>query len=170
MVFRSARAAGLPVPDEALDDAGTWFESATDATTHRTGLHGPGDAPADGLETMTAFALASRLFRGADGSDPIVRHQADLLGLRLPREEPEHRDASYAYHATLAIYNVGGDDWKNWSKTLGSSIRDSQRTDGHALGSWDPTGNGEGHLGRVATTALNALSLEIYYRYARAFR
>ncbi|RKY14435.1 MAG: hypothetical protein DRP63_08530, partial [Planctomycetota bacterium] len=42
-----------------------------------------------------------------------------------------------------------------------------QRRGGCADGSWDPVGKWGMVGGRVYSTALNALTLEIYYRYLR---
>jgi hypothetical protein len=35
-------------------------------------------------------------------------------------------------------------------------------------GSWDPVGPEAKKLGRIGSTALDTLTLELYYRYARA--
>jgi hypothetical protein len=70
------------------------------------------------------------------------------------------------------MFQMGGRSWDAWNATLKPTLVDNQckggPMDGSAAdkdGSWDcqmgwgPTG------GRVYHTAINALSLEVYYRY-----
>jgi hypothetical protein len=47
------------------------------------------------------------------------------------------------------------------------ALLDTQRVGGCPDGSWDPVGQSKG-LGRVGSSAYAALTLQIYYRYARA--
>ena len=45
-----------------------------------------------------------------------------------------------------------------------------QRKDAHIAGSWDPEPNWVGRSGgRVYSTAINVLTLEVYYRYRPVF-
>jgi hypothetical protein len=68
---------------------------------------------------------------------------------------------------------MGGKYWENWNAAMKKSLLDNQRKggpmDGTAEdvdGSWDPVGGGYVPTGgRVFSTALGALSLEVYYRY-----
>ena len=45
----------------------------------------------------------------------------------------------------------------------------TQKRDGNAKGSWDPVDAWGEDGGRVYATAINTLTLEIYYRYMNAF-
>ena len=50
------------------------------------------------------------------------------------------------------------------------TLCDNQRKGGDEDGSWDPKVDRWGFAGgRVYTTAINVLTLEIYYRYAKVF-
>jgi hypothetical protein len=46
----------------------------------------------------------------------------------------------------------------------------TQRTDGHAAGSWDPAGPHSNEGGRIYMTSLALCSLEVYYRHLPIFR
>ena len=48
-----------------------------------------------------------------------------------------------------------------------TAIVDHQRKDGCARGSWDPVGPWGREGGRVYSTALCTMCLEVYYRYPR---
>ena len=66
-----------------------------------------------------------------------------------------------------ATYQLGGREWAVWSRAMEPAIVGSQRRDGDQKGSWDPVGPW-GHVGgRVYSTALMTLCLEVYYRYGR---
>ena len=75
----------------------------------------------------------------------------------------------YWYYGTLAMYQVGGTAWTTWNKAMSSAIIEQQRQDGHFKGSWDPIGAWGEEGGRVYSTALLTLCLEVYYRYGRVF-
>jgi len=79
----------------------------------------------------------------------------------------------YWYYATLCMFQVGGDHWNTWNKNMKSTLITNQRKGGpldgtnkDVDGSWDPIGGGHvSYGGRVFSTALGALTLEVYYRY-----
>ena len=78
----------------------------------------------------------------------------------------------YWYYATLAMFQVGGKPWKTWNAHLKTDVVDHQRQDTtYCLykGSWDPIGPWGPDGGRVYSTALLAMCLEVYYRYDRVF-
>jgi hypothetical protein len=57
--------------------------------------------------------------------------------------------------------------WEPWNKALKKAVLDSQRHDGDEKGSWDPKDAWGFPGGRVYSTALMVLCLEVYYRYGR---
>ena len=75
----------------------------------------------------------------------------------------------YWYYGTLAMFQMGGTHWRAWNKSMKSALVNHQRGSGDEKGSWDPIGAWGFAGGRVYSTAINVLSLEIYYRYARVF-
>jgi hypothetical protein len=64
---------------------------------------------------------------------------------------------------------VGGEHWKWWNDAMKGSIVAHQHLDrsDDRYGSWDPVDPWAADGGRVYATAVNTLSLEVYYRYAR---
>ena len=78
----------------------------------------------------------------------------------------------YWYYATLALYQVGREPWRQWNAAMKTAIVDHQRRDTDWClyrGSWDPVGPWGSDGGRVYATALMAMCLEVYYRYDRVF-
>ena len=63
--------------------------------------------------------------------------------------------------------NWGGDEWVRWHTRLRDDLIARQEIQGPAKGSWKPR-TGAIHAkqgGRLLTTALAMLTLEVYYRY-----
>ncbi len=72
----------------------------------------------------------------------------------------------YWYYATIAMFQVGGKAWETWNSALTKTLLVHQRRGGCLEGSWDPPDNFWGQVGgRLYSTTLNILNLEIYYRY-----
>jgi hypothetical protein len=85
---------------------------------------------------------------------------------------PRQTTFYYWYYGTLAMFQMGGEDWKGWNAGLKKALLPHQRKGGpldgslnDVDGSWDTLGSTDKKGGRVYTTALGALSLEVYYRY-----
>ncbi len=187
MVFalKSAEEAKLKVDKESFVGALNWIEEMTDPSTARVGYKSVGSAssrvarindnfnPSRG-ESMTAVGLLCRVFLGQTPKDtPIMGKHADLLAKRLPAwsadpSKEEGADFYYWYYGSYAMYQMGGDHWSKWVKAMEAAVVKSQRKDGDEKGSWDAKVDPWGHAGgRVYTTALGVLCLEVYFRYAR---
>lgn len=199
MALKSAKAAGIEVPgmDQAFKDAENFIEAMTDTDYYVTGYksrppkgyQGPTSSrfineeigvntadTHDANHTPTAIATMCRVFFGYKQNDPRLRGGASILAQMMPVYDTggggkrSQVDFYYWYYATLAMFQMGGDFWKQWNKNMKKAIVDNQMLKGSARGSWDPEPEAWGKLGgRVYATAVNVLSLEIYYRYARVF-
>jgi len=188
MVFAltAAKDAGLAVDNQAFEGAIAVFNDMTDSNTGRVGYTRRGGPSGRGnwnsqyatsaVETLTAVGLMSRIFvagsLGHDNSaDPILRKHADLILEALPKWDRDHVscDMYYWYHGSLAMYQMGGEDWDRWRVALERAVVRNQELNGDAAGSWDPVGPWGRVGGRVYSTALMTLSLEAYYRYGRVF-
>ncbi len=180
LALKSAKFSGLHVPDEAFEGALKWFDQVTDEGYYQTGYVSKGDAggrPAgmEGkfqcLHAMTAAAVISRIFI----LDKAARNRPEVLGgANLLRQHPPKWDVNggtidmyYWYYGALAMYQLGGKYWKAWENALRDSLIPTQRKEGCERGSWDPVGVWGKAGGRVYTTAICTLTLEVYYRYAR---
>ncbi len=157
MALVSAEEAGLKVDARALRGVEGWLDELTEGEAGAT-------------ETETACALLSRLFLGQDPAKrPKMMAYADRLVGALPvwSDDGSTNDPRYWCHGTYAMYQMGGEHWKVWNRSLKRAVLESQCREGCARGSWDPVGTRGATEGRVYVTALNTLSLEVYYRYAK---
>ncbi len=94
---------------------------------------------------------------------------ANLLAAKPPKWAKGHVDPYYWWFGTLAMYQTGGRHWKIWRRGL-NGIVEAQRRDGNFAGSWDPVGVWDMDGGRVYSTAMHALTLEVDRRTARLKR
>ena len=81
--------------------------------------------------------------------------------------EEDPQNFYHWYYGTLALFQAGGEKWKKWNEALKATLVPSQIKDGDDAGSWPAERQWEEASGRVFTTALGALSLEVYYRYEK---
>jgi len=117
---------------------------------------------------MTAVGALSRLFMGWKRSDPLLAGAAHYLAGTPPRWEAggDGVDFYYWYYATLVMFMMGGEHWRSWSPAMRDMLVERQRKGPPQVdGSWDPLGPWCDRGGRVFSTAIGALCLEVYYRY-----
>jgi hypothetical protein len=182
MVFAlaSAKDAGLEGDFKgAFDGALSWIDEVSDPASGRIGYdsfgslssRGPSNEhfPREKGEAMTAVGLLCRIFLGQKPEDyPIMAKHAQLILSNPPVWDPEGfgSDFYYWYYATFALFQMGKPYWPSWEKTMKAAIVDPQSKDGDEKGSWDPEVCAWGFSGgRVYSTAIMTLCLEVYYRY-----
>lgn len=176
----------LSVDPGAFDGMRTWLGKMTDPDYGRVGYlqRGAGSArpeelvdefPNEASEAMTAVGIVARVFMGEDPEESdLIQKGASLID-RLPPRWSESRgtiDMIYWYYGTLAMWQLGGERWTRWRTALDKAVLPAQRKDGDpcgSRGSWDPVGPWGRDGGRVYSTALMALTLEVPATYERAF-
>ena len=92
----------------------------------------------------------------------------------LPKWEGYDIDFYYWYYASLALFQYDGPKgtfWLQWNERMKDTLVPNQNTKstGCKVGSWEPVSRWSCEGGRVYATAVNALTLEVYYRYANVF-
>ncbi len=160
MALKSAELAGMPIPAETKFRMTRFLRSCSGGTYHGLAAYRPGDRAS---RTMTAEAMVCRVFLASE-NDAATLDEATRFVLE---ELPSARDANvyYWYYGTLAMFQRQGNDWRKWNAAMQPALLDSQRFDGRFAGSWDPDQQWGAYGGRVYSTALGALCLEVYYRY-----
>ncbi|MHC4375505.1 MAG: prenyltransferase/squalene oxidase repeat-containing protein [Planctomycetota bacterium] len=148
--------------------------------------------PSEETHAMTAVAVLCRIF-AADvleediEKDELIALGADRLLEKLPvwdsggggggdsgwqeGDAGASNDMYYWYYGSYAMFQmdvVDTDYWKKWKKSMESAILQNQRTSPPCYeGSWDPGGPWGYSGGRVYSTALMVLCLEVYFRYGK---
>jgi len=185
MALKSGKFAGLEVDPDAFEGARQWIDKMTDPNFGQVGYNYPGGAPArpegkqdkfppEKSQSMTAVGILCRIFLGEDPrASELIKKGAKLCVQTPPKWDPDDGsiDMYYWYYATLALYQVGGAEWRKWNDAMKTAIVDNQNPKGTGArtGSWDPIGVWGDDGGRVYSTAVLVMCLEVYYRYDRVF-
>jgi len=159
---RSAAEFGMKVPEGALEKAGAWLIEQT-ASNGRVG------EASEHAELDTAAALLGRHFAGDKTASRGAAASEQLLLEKLPEwdAKADKVDCEYWYFATYALYQQGGRSWKSWSGPMYQVALKNQHKKGKLAGSWDPVGVRASEGGRVYTTALMTIGMQVYNRYGR---
>lgn len=160
MALKSAELAGVPTPAATRDGMVRFIKSASSGEHGGLGAYRPNDRPS---RTMTAEALVCRQFLGMSRDNPAAGEAATYLLGELPTSE--RINLYYWYYGTLGMYQQGGEPWQQWNRAMQGTLLPRQNNTGAQAGSWDPDCVWGGYGGRVYTTAMATLCLEVYYRY-----
>jgi hypothetical protein len=167
MTLKSAELAGIPVPGTTWTRIESFLRRVRRGSAGGLACYRP-ETPA--TRTMTAEALFCRQLLAHGGNDSLnaaaQREAIESLSQELPAAS--RRNLYYWYYATLALHNAKDDSpraaeaWDDWNQALTAALITTQQDDG----SWTNDTTWGGYGGRVYTTALSALCLEVYYRYS----
>lgn len=164
MALKTARLAGLEVPDETLRKAKSFVDSQAVSVGYLFTY--PGHDPDVGLPTPTAIGLLLRMYEGWGRERDEIRFGIQyLMGKNVSANH-----MYFNYYATMVLFHHGGDPWVAWNKRMRDLLINSQATRGHQRGSWyfqHEKTSGEG--GRLFNTAISVLILEVYYRHLRLY-
>jgi hypothetical protein len=184
MALKSAELSELTFPRSAYEGAINWLNEATETNGYaRVGYNARGTGKVyvpgkneqfDHHESMSAVAVMSRIFMQKKKSEPALG-AVNLLVQDLPEWKTNRIDFYYWYYTSLALFQYDGPEgpmWKKWNEPMKNALVPNQHTgkDGCRNGSWNSDVDRWGFEGsRVYATAINALTLEVYYRYANVF-
>jgi hypothetical protein len=161
MALRSAKLAGIAIPRSSEEGMIRFLRSVEAGRHGGMASYRAGERP---NRTMTAEAMVCRHFLGLPADEPeAAREAGDFLLEELPGQGKPN--LYYWYYATMAMHQLQGDYWSVWNKALRKALVETQRTSGSEAGSWDTSTVWGGYGGRVYTTAMGALCLEVYYRF-----
>jgi hypothetical protein len=183
MALKSAQIAGLSVPASTLENASRWLDLAEYKKKEPDGRtflmyaysYDQNEPNAPGGPATTAAGLLNRLYLGWGPRNANMIAGCDyLLASAMPPSDPKpgHFKNIYTYYyAAQVMHHMGGEYWQHWNPKMRDYLIKTQEREGHKAGSWDPTGDAWGrHGGRLYTTSLSVLTLEVYYRHLPLYR
>ncbi|WP_428306775.1 hypothetical protein [Lacipirellula sp.] len=167
MILRSAERCDVAVPPIIWTRVDRFLRQVERGQAGGLAVYRPEEARP--TRTMTAEALYCRqLVTGrADGALSAAALREAIGSLSAEPPSTAQVNFYYWYYATLALHRAqhttpeAGEAWRRWNDALTRTLLATQNKDG----SWPETCIWAGYGGRVFTTALGAMCLEVYYRY-----
>jgi hypothetical protein len=181
---RAGKPLVFPKDDEAFAGVQAWLDAVTDPATGRVGYLARGTGPSretsrvaafppEKSEATTAIGLLARVFLSEDAaSSDTVKKGLDLCANLPPTWDTAAGtiDLCYWYFGTMAVFQLGGEPWSRWERALDTALIPAQRMDGNYCGfkgSWDPIDAWGPDGGRVYSTSMACMCLEVIHRYDR---
>jgi hypothetical protein len=122
-----------------------------------------GDRP-----TTNAVGLLLRMYMGWKREHPPLIAGVEALSKR----KPDPKNAYFNYYATQVLHQFEGPLWDEWNRQMRDHLVSTQDKKGHQAGSWmiEAPGHDIEAGGRLYITALNCLTLEVYYRHLPLYK
>jgi len=186
MALKSAICSELNVPQQALDRSREFLKN----TAREYGGSAYIVSQPNATPAMSAIGMASRQFIGGPNYDAEINAAANYLmdqqrkagaaGAGGGQKDALVHDLYYTYYSVMAMIQMGtqSEYWIQWNKWFRDPLVKLQETknilDGRGRfvrGSWDPKDTAWGAQGgRVFSTAMSVLCLEVYYRFLPLYK
>ncbi len=156
MSLKSAAMGGLNVPSPVVALGQRFLDSVQSANGAYYGYQIRGKKPGP-----TAVGLLIRMYTGWPHEDARLQRGVEFLA----NEGPAQRDMYFNYYATQVMHHYGGPLWPKWNVKMREHLIKTQATTGHERGSWFFIDQHGSQGGRLYTTAICTMILEVYYRH-----
>jgi hypothetical protein len=171
MALKSAELAGITIPGETRASMIRFLRSVSKGEHGGLASYRPTERAS---ETMTAEALSCRFFLGIQQDERAVHEATNYLSQRLPSSG--QANLYYWYYGTIGLFQsqrvpsdtgqeLNETTWPQWNEALQQQLLTRQERSGDDAGSFSPDTIWGSYGGRVYSTALATLCLEVYYRY-----
>ncbi len=160
MAMHAAQQLGFQIPDKTREQAAYYISIATRGPRNMLASYRPKGAPTG---TMTAEMMYARMLLGQKLSDEDIAPVTEFLAQQPPT--PRQPNFYYWYYGSLCMMQAQNDDWKRWNTRSREALIALQNKGGPTDGAWDTDPKYADRGGRVYTTAIATLTLEVYYRY-----
>lgn len=158
MALKSAKNAGIDIPQEAFDKASRYLWAMFQGQGF--GYDSPGTKPG-----MTGVGVLCAQFLGHGNDERTKKALKYLKNQDVDWDKSSLGWNLYSwYYITQAMFQGGDDTWPQWNSKIRDPIVKAQADDGH----WPfpPNSSGENKgLSHAYSTSLCCLILEVYYRY-----
>jgi hypothetical protein len=162
MALKSVERSGIGIPTEVQTRMRRFLDACAAGPAGGLATYQPKNGRPS--ETMTAEGLACRVLLDYPMT-PAARQEA-LAMIMKNRPGVGEDNVYFWYYATLALFQLQGDAWREWNQAMKQRLLTTQvPAYSDQAGSWDPDKMWGGYGGRVYSTAMSCLCLEVYYRY-----
>lgn len=160
MALKSGKISGLNINPKTYKLAEKFLDTVSSSGGAFYGYTSPPKGtPAD---ARTAIGLLCRMYMGWDKDVPGLSDGMNAIA----DKGPSPSNMYYNYYATQAMKHFGGRQWTDWNNKMRDFLVKAQEKEGNKAGSWH-FGNGHASSkgGRLYSTSLSCMTLEVYYRY-----
>ena len=174
LALLAAREANFDIPKENLQRLAQFLKECTQKDGQAVYADEGTRKGHKGMAMLAASNVCRRLL-GEPSDSWTQKQQLEKIGKEPPSwiraSDLNGSNMYYWYYGTISLLlardTEGGDDaWRQWNIALKRTLLDNQEKAGARRGSFDPVGHwARNGGGRVYSTALCTLNLEIYYRY-----
>ncbi len=165
LALKSAELAGIAIPQKHYRWTQMWLDQVRSGEEGGLYLYRAGHAV---TPVMTAEGWFCQLFMGEQAKTRGQQESTDYVMQHLPvwsLEVPGAINFYYWYYATLSLHLSGSDSFGLWNDALTTALLKGRVTEGPAAGTWDPVSHVGVRGGRIYSTAVATLCLEVYYRF-----
>ncbi len=168
LALKTAREAGVDVVPRCIDNVESFFRACETVKLGRTG-YTAGSQPSTEATTGVGMLVHQFLLHTPESS--LVCDASDHLAEYAEqqwRKSMRTPDYYLLYNCTLAMHQHAGPNWDRWNPIVREQLIALQNGEkaGCSRGSWEPNSRWGNEGGRIYTTALAVLTLEVYYRFA----
>ena len=157
MALKSGHMAYLRVDPKTIQGAVHFLDTVGVDSGSYYGYTDPGKGQA-----TTAVGLLCRMYLGWKKDSPALQRGIDYLATTGPSKT----NLYYDYYATQVLCQNEGEKWDKWNVQMRDWLVASQDSAGHQTGSWHIPGDiGADRGGRLYSTSLSTMILEVYYRH-----
>jgi hypothetical protein len=158
MALKSGAMGNLTVPQASFRGASQFLDFVQ---TNEGAYYGYDKPSASIRDATTAIGLLCRMYLGVSKDTPSIKEGI----ARLSKTGPLVDNLYYSYYATQVMRHQGGPDWEKWNNKMREDLIKTQSGAGHEAGSWYfEAGHGKAG-GRLYSTAMATMILEVYYRH-----
>ncbi len=172
LAIRSAQLTGIDVLKPPLVRAGRFMDScAVGPPEAKNSRYGYTPGTPEKL-SLSAAGLLTREYLGWKKDEPDLLAGAQYLMQNLPPESGANLGAIYYfYYATQVLHHLEGPNFDLWNHRMREHLIRTQEKTGHKTGSWSPQGTDFGSRGgRMYSTSMALLTLQVYYRHLPMYR
>ncbi|MCC9600093.1 hypothetical protein LOC67_05940 [Stieleria sp. JC731] len=152
----TAKKAGVQTRSDTFPNAKKFVMSVRSEPRYQFGYNSPKPE-----KTTTAIGLTLLLYLGQQPGMTYFDREFD----KIAEAGPTLTNVYHDYYATMALHHVRHRDWEDWNSKLRDHLVRTQGKTGHESGSWHFEDKWGDVGGRLYTTCMCALILEVYYRY-----
>ena len=162
MALKSLERCGISTPTDVYDRTIEFVESLEESNgTHYRYTESEPSSRA----VPTAVGLLNQMYLQWPQDHPSLQNGAGFLVDRRVSKD----DIYFNFYTTLLLHHLQHDNWDYWNEAIRERLIKTQATRGHEAGSWHFKNQHGDVGGRLYTTAMAVMTLEVYYRYSPLF-